>query len=307
MIDFGAVTRNSTGPCNVQAGRAWNGRTLWRALVACAALAASLPCAAATGIADDFESYAVGAFPSPPWIDAGTLDPLPPLPPSPSATIVTTTDAFGASTQALSVADAITPITGIYLPVPVSTMYSLAADIRVDAYSDNPVATTSDFAMQLTFARADQNLYAATQAGIYASSLTGTWRVFLLEQDNFIDADIELGVAASVGTWYRVVFDLDATSGSYRARIFDVAAAALLVDSVGAFDGWDSTVHGKYDAVAFIEGEDPLNGLITVSNRAVVDNVNVVAQVPEGTSWSLVLVGLLALGGLVRRQRASAA
>jgi hypothetical protein len=277
-----------------------------RGLIAGLSLLTALPCAAATGIADDFESYTGGTFPNPPWLDAGALDPLPPVAPLPSATVVVTNDAFGNPTQAVSVADAISPVTGIYLPVAVSAFYSLAADIRVDAYSDNPVAETSDFAMQLTFARADQNLYAATQAGIYASSLTGTWRVFLLEQDNGIGADVDLGVAASVGTWYRVAFDLDATTGSYRARIFDAASAALLVDSVGAFAGWDSTVNGKYDAVAFIEGEDPLNGLITVSNRAVVDNINVVAEVPEGTSWSLVLVGLLALGGLVRR-RASAA
>ena len=53
-------------------------------------------------ISDDFETYVVGAFPSPKWSDVGAVLPAPPIPSIPSALIIRTTDAFGNTTKALS-------------------------------------------------------------------------------------------------------------------------------------------------------------------------------------------------------------
>jgi hypothetical protein len=94
--------------------------------------------AGATGIIDDFETYGLGTFPSPPWFDAGALDPQPPVATLPSAMVVATLDAQGNPTQALSVRDEVALLSGIYFPVPFANNYSLAADIRVDRFNNNP-------------------------------------------------------------------------------------------------------------------------------------------------------------------------
>ncbi len=253
----------------------------------------------ATGVADNFESYAPGSFPGPLWRDVAALDPQPPAPPGPSARVALTTNAAGAPTQALMLADAVTLVSGIYQPVPVSDSYSLAADIRIDRYSNNSVGATLDFPMQLTFAQTTRNLYGAPQAGVYASSRTGGWRLFLAE-DVAPGIDLDLGVVATPGIWYRVTFDLDTTTGGYRVRIDDVAAGTSLLDRSDSFAGW-SADFGNYDAVAFFSGHDTLNPDVTVANLASVDNINVSA-VPEPPAAAVLLAGLAVLA-LRRRAR----
>jgi hypothetical protein len=255
-----------------------------------AALCALGPAAArATGVSDDFESYALGAFPSPTWLDAGAFDPLPPVATLPSATVELTTDAFGAPTRALSISDQIALLSGIYQIVPVGRLYSLTADIRVDRFSNGTGGIATDFAPQLTFANAQFNFYITPQAGIYASSLTQRWYVFLIGESG-IGANIDLGVPAALGQWYTLSFDLDNLDGSYRARIADTASGSTLVDSSGAFAGWVPGVDGLYDSVAFIEGEGSFDA--TIPHLAFVDNINVTATPAAG---SLAVFGLAPL------------
>jgi hypothetical protein len=256
--------------------------------------------ARATGVADDFESYAVGTFPSSQWSDAGAFMPIPPVASLPSATVVSTTDAFGNPTQALAVTDQVAAVSGIYQAVPLSSQYSLAADMRVDRYSNNPDTVTTDWAMQLTFAQLTRTFYNTPQAGIFASSLTQGWRVFLIDSTDTVFADIDLGVAATTGTWYRVGFDLDAGTGAYRVRITDIATSTLLTDTSGVFAGWTAD-SGRFDAVSFFDGEG--SPTATIGNLALVDNINVEATpVPEPSSALLLALGLGGVAAALRRR-----
>jgi hypothetical protein len=262
----------------------------------------SVAIASATGISDNFESYAPGVFPSPPWLDVATVLPGPGQP-SPSAFVTDTTDAFGNPTQALGLLDAVSLGRGIYFPVPVSATYSLASDIRVDRYSDKPGGPAQDWAMQLTFADAGLDNFAFTpQAGIYASSLTGTWRLFLIGGPGL---DQDLGIPATIGTWYRVQLDFDVNTSTFRSQISDILTGNVLVDKLTTVAGL-TPADTPYNSIAFFGGETTPGD--TVADQAVVDNINISATgvVPEPPSIALTAagIGLLILGR--RRLRYSA-
>lgn len=254
---------------------------------ACTALAAT----ARAQVVDDFQSYALGTLPSPLWKDVGLVLPTPPIPPSPSAFVISTLDAHGNSTQAVSTTGALGASKGIFTGVPIASFYSLHADVRVDRYADHPDATTSDWAMQLTFGQNGIDNWAFTpQAGIYASSLTGGWRLFVTTGST--NADIDLGVAAALGTWYTVTQTLDVGLGLFHSIIADAATGTILTDQFNSIPGW---VPGdaRFDSFAFFGGD--LSAGNTVGNIGVVDNVNVVATTPEPATIVLVGLGLMLL------------
>jgi hypothetical protein len=256
------------------------------------------PVVASAQVVDDFESYLLGTLPAPLWLDAGAVLPTPPVPPFPSAFVISTTNAFGAPTQAVTTVGAVATSKGIYTSVPISSFYSLHADVRVDRYADNPANPASDWAMQLTFGQNGVENWAFTpSAGIYASSLTGGWRIYVIALSNIVD--IDLGVPATVGTWYTVSQTLDVNTGQFHSRIVDAATGTVLTDQFHVIPGWVPG-EARYDAFAFVGGDtSPLN---TVGNIGVVDNVNVSA-VPEPSTVALVGLGLLALGAGARRRR----
>lgn len=263
----------------------------------------SVAIASATGISDNFESYAPGVFPSPPWLDVGTIFPDPGQP-IPSAFVTSTTDAFGNPTQALGLVDAVSLSRGIYFPVPVSATYSLASDIRVDRYSDKPDGTASDWAMQLTFAQSGAANFAFTpQAGLYASSQSGTWRLFLIGGPGL---DEDLGIPATIGSWYRVQLDYNANTSTFRSEISDVLTGNVLVNKTTTVAGL-TAADTPYDSIAFFGGETSVAG-DTLADLAVVDNINIEAKgtVPEPPTVALTAVGigLLILGR--RRKRYAA-
>lgn len=270
--------------------RAW-----WVGVLACSIAASA---ARASPISDDFEGYALGSFPSPTWTDVGTVQNLGQA--LPTARVVATTDAFGNATQALSIRDQAGSSRGIFAPTAPGRFYSLAADIRVDRYAtpNASTATTSDWAMQLTFAHNNGSSFDGTpQAGIYASTLTRGWRLFLIGEQN-LGADIDLGVAAAVGQWYRVSLDADALTGSFHTQIFDVLSGTRLLDDTRSIAGWTPT-EANWDSIAFFGGD------LTASNAnlAVVDNVNIASSgsIPEPATWALVWAAGLALA--IRRRR----
>src|SRR4051812_24376271 len=53
-------------------------------------------------VVDDFESYALGALPSPLWSDAGAVLPQGRIPSFPSAYVISTLNAHGNATQAVT-------------------------------------------------------------------------------------------------------------------------------------------------------------------------------------------------------------
>jgi len=270
-----------------------------RALAGVALCLLAVGAAHAGTISDNFESYAVGTFPSPTWMDAGAVfaDPRTPVP---SATVIATTDAFGQSTQALQIANAVSYSRGIYATVPVSTQYSLAADIRVDQYSDQPEGPAADWAMQLTFAQAGVDNFCCTpQSGIYASSLTGGWRLFVTSSGP--NADLDLGAAASVGTWYTVSLGFDVTTATFHSVITDEATGIVLVDRFDVVPGLNIG-NTQYDSIAFFGGEVSSND--TIADVGTVDNVNISSTpTPEPTTYLLVGPALTLLASRLRKRQ----
>ncbi|MDZ4828995.1 MAG: hypothetical protein SGJ09_02200 [Phycisphaerae bacterium] len=232
---------------------------------------------------DDFQAAVLGALPACPWRDVGLVDITLPNPPDPSAVVITTTDAFGAMTQALHIVDSIAPSQGIYALVPVSSEYSVAADVRVDRYSDNSRFPAGDWAMEVGIGKLDGTLDLAftPQVGIYASSLTHGWRLYAVGTSYTASADIDLELPATIGVWYRVQVDLVAATGSVRSRVWNKATDELLVDRIDVVPLW-TPADGIFDRLMVLDGET--SEATTISNLATVDNVvfNSAPPIPPG-------------------------
>ena len=269
-------------------------------IIAVALLLVTLVLPVQAQVVDNFQSYAVGSLPSPTWFDAGAVLPTTPLPSFPSGYVINTTDAFGNATKAVTTTGSLGASKGIYAFVPLANHYNLHADVRIDRYSDHPQSTVDDWAMQLTFGQNGLDNWAYTpQAGIFASSLGGDWRLYVATLHASLD--LPLGLAAQLGRWYTVQQDLDVTSGVFHSSIWDTATGALLVDQFNTIPGWDPT-DAQFDAFAFFGGD--LSNEDRVGNIGVIDNVNIVAvTTPEPATLLLVAGGLIPLVGAVRRYR----
>jgi len=266
----------------------------------CGVALTTLASTASAQIIDNFESYALGSLPSPTWLDVGAVLPSGRIPPFPSAYVISTLDAFGNPTKAVATVGDLATSKGIYAAVPVSTFYLLRADVRVDRYSDAPSNPAADWAMQLTFGQNGVDNWAYTpQLGIYASSLTRGWRLFSGTASSSVDIDLQ--VAANVGTWYTVQQSFDALLGVFHSQIWDAASGAVLLDTFNTLIDWNPA-DATFDAWAFMAGD--LSPGTQIGNIGVVDNVNIVAStVPEPTSFALLAVSLLPAVMLARRRR----
>jgi PEP-CTERM motif len=267
----------------------------FQSTLAVAALAAV--CAQAGPIlADNFESYAPGAFPSANWQDVGSIAPSAGQT-LPSATVVATTDAFGNSTQALGLADQLAFSRGIYTAAPLSDLYSVTADVRVDRYSDQPGNTVNDWAMELAFAEVTSGTFAGTpQVAVYASSFTQGWRFYAAGAGGPA-AEVDLGAAALPGVWYRIVFTFDDATGVYAVTIADILTGAVTASDTGSVSGW-SSASGPFDSFAFFGGET--SALDTAADQAVIDNISVAVS-PEPSTLLLSGIGLAILATCHRK------
>ena len=278
----------------------------------CAVLVLTLACAgtpAAAGVIfDDFEANPLGGLPAG-WNDAAiVLDPAATTP-QPSAVVVTTMDAFGNPTLAVSTLNkplgplpTTTPTQGIYRFITPSGFYSTSADVRIDRFGDvtdfdcgcpPDLIASADAPMQVGFAQ----FQASPFIGMYASSRTQGWR--MISYTDNVKKDYDLGVPVILGTWYGAQFDLDVATGTTRSRIVDIASGSVLADVVTVLPAsWDPAVDGVFDIPAYNALE--LTG-VKQSSLATIDNVRVsTTPVSEPGAMMLLASALLSFGFAAR-------
>lgn len=241
-----------------------------------AAVAASVLVAQAAGqtvISDDFESYTIGEFPAPDWLDVAEV-PDPPLAPVLSCVVETTTGPDGQPTQVVSTIEFLGASQGFYRFVPLSTRYIVSADVRVDRFVDRPNNEVSDWTWEVGVGQfvPGEDFCCTPQVGIYGSAFTRGWRLFVVGT-NGVYADIDLDVPVDLGRWYHVEMDLDARNGVVRSRISDAATGEQLRDRLDVIDGW-TEADGRFDLVNFFEADYGVDA--TESNLCVIDNVKAI-------------------------------
>jgi hypothetical protein len=237
--------------------------------------------------------------------------------PQPSAVVIETTDAFGHPTNALATFPAIAESQGIYRPIDPADFYKTQADVRIDQFSDVdrsvivedpnnpgfllcgcPVGTENfvDWPMQVTFefldGKTDPSI--APAVGIIASAETHTWRLLAGTQN--VLADVDLGVQAEEGKWYRLETDFNATNGVLHGVVTDIASGTILADKMAfltdpkyAFGGgtYDPSVDGVFNAEAYVDGEHSLlnstDPSLTRPGLAVIDNIDTLKHQPANS------------------------
>ncbi len=268
--------------------------------------------AAQASIADNFESYALGNFPSPTWLDAASFQPAPPGFPVvsvPSAHVVSTIDAFGQATQALQLADSLGSARGIYTVDGLSPVKTLQADVRVMRYSDgNPAITTPAQDTPFSLGFFDANPAGSPFVTLYISSGTRSWHLFydgVFASDPAGD-DVDLQIDADLERWYTASLSYDFVHRSLLAQVNDTASGQILrLNTIsyadnGLSDHFDGSLIWGLEASATLPGQP---GQATRANIAQFDNINLTSNpVPEPASAALVLGALLALQ-LTRRLR----
>lgn len=283
----------------------------------CAALALAAACLGGAAIAGPigppktFQNDAVGSFPAG-WSDVATVDPASTTP-KPSSVVVSTIDAFGHPTKAVSTLPKVVgtlpttaPSEGIYRPIVPSSHYSMNADVRIDRFSDvtdfdcgcpPDAKSASDLPMGVGFSKSQgtTDLTFAPNVAVYASARTHGWRLF--SATSGFEADFDLGVPVDLGTWYGVQVDLNANAGTVHSRITDTATGSVLDDRVTMLSAlWDPARDGVFDLESLFGVELTA---ISRSGLATIDNID--TPIPEPATIVL-LASALALGALVRRR-----
>jgi hypothetical protein len=257
--------------------------------------------AEASSFTDDFESYAVGSFPSAGWGDVRSV--ALPHAPLPSATVVDTTDAFGASTQALQTVDAAAASRGAFRPIAPAANHQLSADVRVDRFGPSSAGATPITSWPLLLGVAevlpgsDLCCFPTAQVGLYVSTLTHGFRLFSTDGAGQ-SSDIELGASAALDTWYHVELELEVATGTVHSRVSDVLGGTTLVDQSNLIPGWTPA---QFDVVTFFGGElaaADVTGIGTLDRIAY-------APVPEPGTLALLSLGLAGGEALRRGARRS--
>jgi hypothetical protein len=238
------------------------------------AVAAAAAATASAQVSDDCESYAVGAFPAPLWLDPGLVDPQPPNPPDPSAVVAATPDVLGALTNAVSIIDAVAPTQGIYTALTIAPRVRITCDVRIDQWCDVPSTPQDDWGVwvQVGVSMPGRDLCCTDEnMGVYASAMDRGWRMWWKDAP-FSVSDISLNAPIDLGVWYTVEAEYDISTGWAHIRIWDTASGAPLADHVATPTSWAPS-GAPFDTVAFVDGE--LGSENTIGHLTVIDNIEV--------------------------------
>jgi len=249
------------------------------------------------GVTDDFESYGIGGTPAGIWQDASSFIDNP-TNPGPTVSVIATTDANGNATQAVQIQDGLGSSGGIIGHVGHSDIQRFETDLRLDQRGNgsNPNWISAAGFIQET----DQNDFNwMPQAFVYATRNSSRFRLFVQNADGRGSANRDFGLGIhtwELETWYRIVLDVDTTTGVFDVSIVNKETGEVLVDGTKTYAGWNSEF-GQYDAISINDGEYGSN-VGTIGNMATIDNVNHVPAPGAG--------GVVALSGLfgTRRRRA---
>ena len=260
--------------------------------------------AKAGSFTDDFESDAVGSFPAA-WGDVRSV--ALPHTPLPSASIVATTDALGAPTQALQTVGATAVSRGVFRPIAPAPDHQLAADVRVDRFGSTGAGATPVTSWPLLLGVAellpgsDLCCFPTAQVGLYVSTLTRGFRLFSTDGAG-VSNDIDLGAGATLDTWYHVDLDVEVATGTVHSRISDVLGLTVLVDQSHVIPGWTPA---QFDVVSFFGGDLAASD---VTGIGTLDRVSYAAVPEPGTLWllSLGLASGVALRRAARRPQRAA-
>jgi hypothetical protein len=280
----------------------------------CAMLALVVACtgtpAAAGVLFDNFEGGPLGAVPAG-WGDIASFVPGSTAP-NPSATVVSTTDAFGNPTRAVATADmpvgtlpTTAPARGIYPLIAASSVYSTSMDVRIDRFSDFTgfdcgcppwLYNAFDWPMIGGLGTSADPVFGPF-VGIYASARTQNWRLLVYAHN--VKAEFDLGVPITLGTWYGTQLDLDAAGGTVHSRITDPASGATLADVVTVLPAsWDPAVDGVFDVAGFFASELTA---VKQSGLATIDNIRIsTTPIPEPGALMLLASALLSFGFVAR-------
>jgi hypothetical protein len=248
------------------------------------------------GVTDDFESYGLGGTPAGIWQDASSFIDSPSNP-GPTVSVITTADAQGNATQAVQIQDGLGSSGGIIGRVGHLDVQRFETDLRLDQRGNgsNPNWISAAGFIQET----DQDDFNwMPQAFVYATKNSNRFRLYVRNADgrNGASRDYGLGVHSwELDTWYRIVLDVDTTTGVFDVSIINKATGEVLVDGTKTYAGWNSEF-GQYDAISINDGEYGSN-VGTIGNMATIDNVNYVPA--PGVLGIATMSGLL----VARRRR----
>lgn len=256
-----------------------------------------LQCAARADIADNFESYSLGSFPSSRWTDVGTLVPGSTAP-SPSGTIVSTSGPSG-TTRAFQTVQAVSQSQGIVTGISPASIVSISADVRYDRFDNSTNKNGGGWPLALGFfqwsAGNDPNF--SPQVTLYSDSTFKNWSLYIqksADPTNFQFIRLTSLITAT-NTWYHMSLQVDTANGIITSQVRLASSSTFIVNNTRTITGWNSAF-AQYNLGGAIDGEYFTNA--TIGGQATVDNIMLV---PAPGVIALGMVGALSVAARRRR------
>jgi hypothetical protein len=177
--------------------------------------------ASAGPITDDFESYAVGSFPSATWLDM-SIATNPPLP-APTGSVIQTNGRDGLPTRAFQVSLTSGSSQGLIAEIAPGRHHMVSADMRVDVHQPTPRFGNWEAAIGFFNDRGTPaDINTEPQAVVYVYQQR--WWFYAVSNPSRSSYNVQLSdVPVAAGDWFGVSFAIDALTGDAHVSIVDAA------------------------------------------------------------------------------------